>query len=654
LAHLSESGEEQAGPPEVGRTGPALAAIAQRDALGRVLAGKLARLADVEQRLQDATARLDAWYGSRGYLLAQALSDAARSWRGALALPRRLLQVAMERRAPLVMPAPELAFPALRVFSARRNIAHPLRLLAIVDEFTEQALYGECRLLLPGPRFSEEELDAAAPELLLVESAWRGNQGAWKGRLDGDSADFQRLLRYARERDIATVFWSKEDPIHFDHFLGLARHFDHVLTTAMECVPRYREALKSDRVGVLPFACQPALHNPLERRSREPAFVFAGSYYPQYPKRNAALAAIVAGVAPLGRVDIYDRNLGSGDPELVFPPPLDAHVVGTLPPAEIGEACKAYRFAVNVNTVTDSRTMLARRVFELLASGTLVVGNPSRAVSRLCGEIVVSTDPQGAWRERVALMMRDERAARRAALAGVRKMMAEHTWAHRVARLTAIARPDADVAPDAAAVLCLAPVENAGQALRVIRMVAAQQQVRATLLLVAASPIAGLPEGCRVVSREELARTACATPVAGIWHGDWYGPRYLADLMLAQAYTGGDGVGKAAYWSVRDGIPALLDDGARYQPCEQLGARRALVFARSARCQDLTRLCDLVGTDGLLEGAFHGLDEFNYCAGAEQAPADATDGYETLDAGLSLADFLADDHGGIGHGERAQ
>lgn len=654
MAHLSDRPAEQSGPREAAGTGPAPAAIAQRDALGRVLAGKLARLADVEQRLQDATARLDAWHASRGYRLAQAFSDAARSWRGALALPGRLLQVALEKRAPLAVHASEPVFPALRVFPARAGIVHPLRLLAIVDEFTEQALYGECRLLLPGPRFAEDELDAAAPELLLVESAWRGNQGAWKGRLEGESADVQRLLRYARERGIATVFWSKEDPVHFDHFLDLARHFDHVLTTATECVPRYREALKSDRVGVLPFACQPVLHNPLERRAREPAFVFAGSYYPQYPHRNAALAAIVAGAGPLGRVDIFDRNLGSGDPGLVFPPPLDAHVVGTLAPAEIGEACKAYRFAVNVNTVKDSRTMLARRVFELLASGTLVVGNPTRAVSRLCGDIVVSADAQGAWRERVALMMRDERVARRVALAGVRKMMAEHTWAHRLARLAAIARPAADPDPDATTVLCLAPVDDAGQARRVIGMVAAQQQVRATLLLVAASPIADLPDGCRVVSREELARMACTTPVAGIWHGDWYGPRYLTDLMLAQAYADGDGVGKAAYWSIRDGVPALLDDGARYRACAQLGARRTLLFGGSARRQDLARLCDLVGADGRLEGAFHGLDEFNYCAEAEQAPADATDGCETLDTGLSLAGFLADDHDDIAQGERAQ
>jgi len=654
LAHFSDSPAEQAGPPEAARPGPAPAAIAQRDQLGRVLAGKLARLADVEQRLQDATAQLDAWHASRGYLLAQAFSDAARSWRGALALPRRLLQVAMEKRVPLAVPAPGPTFPALRVFPARAGIAHPLRLLAIVDEFSEQALYGDCQLLLPGPRFSEEELDAAAPELLLVESAWRGNQGAWKGRLDGDSADVQRLLRYARERGIATVFWSKEDPVHFDHFLDLARHFDHVLTTAVECVPRYREALKSDRVGVLPFACQPVLHNPLEQRAREPAFVFAGSYYPQYPQRNAALAAIVAGASQLGRVDIFDRNLGAGDPGLAFPPPLDAHVVGSLAPAEIGEACKAYRFAINLNTVTDSRTMLARRVFELLASGTLVVGNPTRAVSRLCGDIVVSADAQGAWRERVALMMRDERAARRVALAGVRKMMAGHTWGHRLARLAAIARPGARAMPDEAVVLCVAPVESTEQARRVIDMVAAQQQVRVTLLLVAATPIAGLPDGCRVVSRADLARTACTMPVAGIWHGDWYGPRYLVDLVLAQAYADGDGVGKAAYWSAGEDGPSLLNDGARYRACARLGARRTLLFAGSALRQDLVRLCDLVETDGPFEGAFHGLDEFNYCAGAEQAPADATDGCETLDTGVSLAGFLADDLDGIGQGERAQ
>ena len=51
------------------------------------------------------------------------------------------------------------------------------------------------------------------------------------------------MLNYCRSRGIPTVFWNKEDPPHFDDFIGAAKEFDFVFTTDADCVPMYREAL---------------------------------------------------------------------------------------------------------------------------------------------------------------------------------------------------------------------------------------------------------------------------------------------------------------------------------------------------------------------------------------------------------------------------
>ena len=47
------------------------------------------------------------------------------------------------------------------------------------------------------------------------------------------------------------------------------------------------------------------------------------------------------------------------------------------------EVYKESEFGLNFNTVTDSNTMFARRVFELMASNTVVLSNYSKGVYRL-------------------------------------------------------------------------------------------------------------------------------------------------------------------------------------------------------------------------------------------------------------------------------
>ena len=104
-------------------------------------------------------------------------------------------------------------------------------------------------------------MEEARPELLLVESAWMGNGGKWRNRIIGfenlEDNPLLELLQYCRKIGIPTAFWNKEDPPHFDEFIGAAREFDFVFTSDADCIPLYREALGHDRIYELPFAAQP-------------------------------------------------------------------------------------------------------------------------------------------------------------------------------------------------------------------------------------------------------------------------------------------------------------------------------------------------------------------------------------------------------------
>ncbi len=83
-----------------------------------------------------------------------------------------------------------------------------------------------------------EVLEAQQPHVLLVESAWQGNQGAWQYKVGAYSypgsvglPDLNALVEWCRSHSIPTVFWNKEDPIHFEKFKEAASLFDVVFTT---------------------------------------------------------------------------------------------------------------------------------------------------------------------------------------------------------------------------------------------------------------------------------------------------------------------------------------------------------------------------------------------------------------------------------------
>ncbi|MDO1752457.1 glycosyl hydrolase family 1, partial [Escherichia coli] len=67
-------------------------------------------------------------------------------------------------------------------------------------------------------------------DLIFVESAWEGNEGQWSRGIghysDEESADLRGLLNLAKELGVPTVFWNKEDPVHFARFAPNAALFD--------------------------------------------------------------------------------------------------------------------------------------------------------------------------------------------------------------------------------------------------------------------------------------------------------------------------------------------------------------------------------------------------------------------------------------------
>src|SRR5699024_225280 len=107
-----------------------------------------------------------------------------------------------------------------------------------------------------------------------------------------------------RSQNIPTIFWNKEDPVHFNRFRRTAKYFDVVLTTDANCLRDYWDHrgghLKA--LGSLSFWAQAEIHNPLgSTRAYSHTVAYGGSYYGErYAERSKELRAILEGARPQG------------------------------------------------------------------------------------------------------------------------------------------------------------------------------------------------------------------------------------------------------------------------------------------------------------------------------------------------------------------
>jgi len=455
-----------------------------------------------------------------------------------------------------------------------------VRAAVILDDFSALAFGYEWTTSAVHPHTWRSDLAADAVDLLFVESAWAGNGGLWRGKLtgpNGPSSEFRELVQWCRDQGIPTVFWNKEDPPHYDDFLPAARLFDHVFTSDSGRIAQYAEDLGHDRVAVLPFAAQPAIHNPVRpghgRHQRDVAF--AGMYFAhKYPERRAQMDLLLGGALDASTrmktgLEIFSRQLG-GNAEYQFPAPLDSRVVGSLTYAQTLSAYKAYKVFLNVNSVVDSPSMCARRIFEISASGTPVITAPSQAMGQFFTPAAV---PVAATRKEAehltrALVSNPELNDRTAHLAQ-RTIWSHHTYAHRAATVLQHAVPAIAAGAPRSSLSVLLPTIRPQNLEKVFRTLAGQRGVEPELVLLthgfqlSAERLAELSEksGLRNVVLLEAPRDVslgeclnmCVAAASGqvltkMDDDDHYGPHYLSDQLHALSYSGADVVGKQAHY----------------------------------------------------------------------------------------------------------
>ncbi|WP_460824022.1 CgeB family protein [Lysobacter olei] len=310
-------------------------------------------------------------------------------------------------------------------------------MMSVFDEFSRACFAPQASLIEPRPDNWEALLDRYSPKLLFVESSWKGNYGTWQYRVANyahpPGRELKEMVAGCRARGIPTVFWNKEDPVHFSNFIEAAAGFDHVFTTAAEAVPMYRERTQA-KVGVLQFAAEESLHNPIGSSNRNQRICFAGSFYANRFQERRDDQLMLLEAASRFDLDIYDRNhnpKATSRSDFEFPERFSPFIRPAIPYAEMGEAYRKYRVFLNVNSVIDSPTMFSRRVFELLACGTPVVSTWSRGIEQTFGDLVWLVKVREEADEALNVLMTDDREWRRRSIEGVRRVLGQHTFRHR-------------------------------------------------------------------------------------------------------------------------------------------------------------------------------------------------------------------------------
>lgn len=273
-----------------------------------------------------------------------------------------------------------------------------LRIAVICDSLTWDNMSSQFDAVYLRPSDWLQKMETFKPDIFFCEATWEGIDMSWENQIYRNPI-FKRdnrvvlkdILRYCREANIPTVFWNKEDDPQnrkkFVDFDSTALLFDHVFTTAVECIPKYTK-MGHKSVSLMMFGFSPELFSKSEVPDNNRA-VFFGSWYNDMPERCKDMQAVFDMVLSEGlNLVIYDRASESNNLNLKYPNKYKQYIKPAVAYNQINRIIEDSRYVININSIKDSKTMFARRVFEAMACGRIVISNESVGLRELFPESI--------------------------------------------------------------------------------------------------------------------------------------------------------------------------------------------------------------------------------------------------------------------------
>lgn len=322
-----------------------------------------------------------------------------------------------------------------------KQLPENFKAISIMDEISEECWKYEFNYFPITRNNYKQQVKLSSANFAFFESCWKGNRGAWEyaftspGLKHKNAQALLELISILKGK-MPLVFWNKEDPMHYEKYLPIAKQADIIFTTDINRINSYKKDAPDSKVYPIPFAAQNKICNPVDRFRFQPEnLCFAGSYYGvRHDERKRQMDAILPSIIEFNGV-IYDRMSDINSDRYKFPEQYKPFIRNAVPFQQMTELYKKFKIFLNVNTIVDSPTMMSRRVYELLACGTPVVSTPSKAIEeQFCGIIQVANNAKEA-NLIIGRLLTNTHYWDKVSHLGYREVMKKHTYRHRFVNL---------------------------------------------------------------------------------------------------------------------------------------------------------------------------------------------------------------------------
>lgn len=298
--------------------------------------------------------------------------------------------------------------------------------------------------------------------------------------------------------------------------------------------------------------------------------------------------------------------------------------------------------------------MFARRVYELMCSNSIVVSNPSKGLQLFFGDLVISAPDKAELKNKISSAWRDETSYRKQRLMGLRSVLKEHTYKHRLQYIKSRINGER-WQPAQSEVLVFTVVRSADSECATIENIKRQQHPCRSLILRAYESDdkrTTEPHASRITIYAKKSDYITALQTAITKHSwvsyfscdDYYGPEYLTDLSLATQFTQADTIGKKSHFSAEKNGCVLDEDGEQYSYVDTLLVRSSIMLSSKLPAEWLEeRIEDLDSATVDWSTSSLATDEFQYCRNGSRlrlSQVAKLTGDISLNTGLSLAEDI--------------
>ncbi|WP_081647441.1 glycosyltransferase [Thioalkalivibrio sp. ALR17-21] len=420
----------------------------------------------------------------------------------------------------------------------------------------------EGQVFLLEPDNYAEVLDAVPLDLVLVESAWNPMSRGWyQFQLAGASAHaiMDDLLQRARSRGCPTAFWLTTGKAYVADYASVARRCDAVFCADTDAVGAFG-ALGVDATylppGVQPARFHPFSEDPFREKAEHPV------YFDGWADVDRGLAdqKVLESLAERTGLAIFESRYRLPAPRLRYLPRLAPSVQGCLTPGLHPVALRQSEIVVSLDSAPLEQVSAQWRALKAAATGNVLVHLGRLERTDIRADLARAHADMESLIGDVEWLRANPLERARQAHVTWRKVMEEHTLAHRLGRICAELGLHHDWNP-APKVSVVTPTRRRDHLERILENYDRQAYACKELRIVVndAEPdeaweaVADRDDVVLDRVPSDLFTGACmnraheasrAEYIVKMDDDDFYGERYLPDIMLALQCVDADVFGK--------------------------------------------------------------------------------------------------------------